>query len=441
MIRTAGRAPSIRIDATGSEIIARDPRTDDSCVIATNVVDNDWDRIDGAIWSGLARARSACPTDPWLEVRHASAALVQMYLSGMSALLSLVRNDSGRLNAIREFFGSRMTGIAEVDAQPPVIDVVTRQRHFPVEVLPLLRQADLQIQDPYALMMDAAETLPGYAAVIRRELLEQPRPQQRPAPTGTGLSVYPFIHDELQGSAEEMRLLGRLDSAGRLSLGPAFPPKGHRPKYPSVEELEVAILVSNPTPENWVPKERGALNVCHFSCHLRTDPEPVLVMQSSWRQERKYNLVRLHGASTGLNGVSSVLFLGTCRSGVQDRQTLLSAVDVFKAFIPVALVGTLCDVPDVAAGVFSSEFYRAFSSGSSVGASMRIARVNMLLKRLPDPYDGCLNNPFGLLFTSYLGEDTQPRTRQDERGRFVPNETEAIVQFPVPGGDPPNAFL
>jgi len=113
-----------------------------------------------------------------------------------------------------------------------------------------------------------------------------------------------------------------------------------------------------------------------------------------------------------------VLFLSACRSGAKDRTLLLSAVDVFRFFRPSSLIGTLANVPEYAAAVFSIAFYKQLAAGSSVGAALRNSRLHLL-----DEYE----NPFGLLFSSYFGENVHILVEQDRRATYFPDETRAIL--------------
>src|SRR5262249_54616005 len=113
-----------------------------------------------------------------------------------------------------------------------------------------------------------------------------------------------------------------------------------------------------------------------------------------------------------------VLFLNACRSGAEDRTLLVSAVNVFRLLRPRSLIGTLANIPQNAGAVFSIAFYNQLAGGSSVGAALRIARLHLL-----DKYE----NPLGLLFSSYFGEDVHVLLKQDRREKYLPDESRAIV--------------
>jgi hypothetical protein len=230
-----------------------------------------------------------------------------------------------------------------------------------------------------------------------------------------------FRHDELPGSRREIRELQKFDASGRLNLERIFPPHRHH-RQMGREAAELTTTIIGP----YGAKQSIQGHVCHFCCHL-SDAErrnAFLMMPDGWfPRPETYFLDELPGTIGNLPLTPtevSLVFLGTCRSGVPDA-TRISAVDVFQFFQPAALIGTLADVPDEAAAEFSIAFYGLFCSGSCLGVALRASRVKLLREFL---------NPFGLLFTSYFGEDLHLAVRQDRREAYIPDERSALAVSP-----------
>ena len=162
-----------------------------------------------------------------------------------------------------------------------------------------------------------------------------------------------------------------------------------------------------------------AARPCAHTAHPRRSIEAAWVepIVSATQQPVQYFLDQIRGAAAQVEitpGGTHIVFLATCRSGVRDHRLLISAVEAFRFFHPRCLIGTLADVPDLAASEFCGAFYGEVSKGSSVGAALLEGRVHLLEK---------LQNPFGVLFSSYCGEDTHVLLREDRREKYLPRES------------------
>jgi hypothetical protein len=421
MTSTADRAPVLRIEIRGNTVVARAPDSGQECLIAENCDDNLWNKVNGIVWHQLNRIRAECATDPALSEEAGRQTLFKIYRAGMSALLVLVGSeDARRLGAIREFCSPRLLAPTRGGALPPIIDVVSeRGRHIPLEILPLIGVVDPAAAKRQDALPDLARVLPGLSCVIRHVVIFRPESAATHRAIAGAISLNLFRHNGLAGVHKEIRSLREIEGAGGLSVSLVFPPKGHQPaaEWP---EYELAQIVAGAAP----PSRPDA--VCHFSCHLlRDDPGPFLEMRpDGWRpSSARYLLEDLRAASAHLTpGGMSVAFLNTCRSGVDDPLLRTSAVEVLRYFNPQCIVGTLADAPDVMAAEFSAEFYRHFAAGSSVGAALLTARRALLF--------GALHNPFGLLYTSYFGEDVHRQISRPLTER-IPDEADALRSLPT----------
>jgi hypothetical protein len=450
-------------------VIALDPISGESCTISSEADSERLSRINLLLWGRLDGIRRSCTTGGAALSAVAGGRLLQeIHEAGMTALMVLIgsRDAVATKYNIFAFFKARIPTILDAGSRPPIIELASYgEHHFPIEVLPLLgKSANSEGNGTKESNRRIAETLPGYCAVVRRrELMTEAERQVTPQPADGPLSVCLFRHDELVGVRREIRKLGELERTGRLVLTRIFPPHGHQPPERR-PELELVAVVADPQikaddsrqPRRglldrvfraWRPLESSRApadqadvmlephvgripsqairgHVCHFSCHLYDKHgRSYLEMMPNGAVPRtaRYYLDAVAAAIGDLPAIPSnvsVLFLGTCRSGVKDQTTRTSAIDVFQFFRPSCLIGTLADVHDEAAAEFCLEFYREFSTGSCVGVSLRCARLRLLDEWF---------NPFGLLFTSYFGEDLHVRMPADRRSNYVPDESEGLT--------------
>jgi hypothetical protein len=346
--------------------------------------------------------------------------LCLIYQAGFSALMDLMGDSyAHHVDEVQEFFRDRIPDSVAADQDPPIVDIISnRGEHLPIEILPLLGKAAENCADSARIAPnETAKSLPGYCTVVRRvELSTAPGLANREVDSrySKKLALRFFRHNSLGGVQLEVQQLRELEREGSLVLSLLYPPRGHRPAR-TWPELELARVVADP----FVAGE--ASHVCHFSCHIKEDAAqgPYLELRPDKRwspQSDRYLLDQIRGGFGNVTHVppgTLVVFLSACRSGAKDRTLLVSAVDVFRFVKPHSLIGALANLPEYAAAVFSVAFYRQLAAGSSVGAALRMARLHLL-----DEY----NNPLGLLFCSYFGEDVCVPASGDWLAKHVPDE-------------------
>jgi hypothetical protein len=426
VIRTDGVGSSLRIEAIGKSVVAYDPSKDEKskdakCTITTNA---DWGALEDRVWNQLRFISAESPSKLELSEDSARKLLCQFYRAGLDALLAFMGpRHFPSLGDIQAFFRARIPRLPRANEEPPIIDIIgdDDDHHLPLEFLPVLGRADACSTD-VGTARDIADVLPGYCAVIRRfQLGDDPHPERSDKRLyHDKLAIRFFRHADLAGVHQEIRCLGDLEKEGRLALKLVFPPKGYRSSR-AWPERELARIMASPYGED----EAGtrASHVCHFSCHLLQGGRGgyLEMRPDGLSRKSQYRLNDLMAARGDLDPLAPgvpVLFLGTCRSGVPDPVLRTKAVDVCRYFYPRCLIGTLADVPDLVAADFCVECYRELANGSCVGAVLRATRLKLL---------EASRNPFGLLFTSYYGEDTYIPSRQDRRAQYIPPESRTII--------------
>jgi len=404
-------------------LVARDPQTGAECVVAPRVTDQVLNEVNRYLWEKLNSIEKMVGTDPTLNVSHGQDLLCRIYRAGFSALMKLMGEEHARkIDEVQEFFSSRITGIADADAPPPIIDIVSgHQQHLPVEVLPLLGKVEQCSHPELADKAATAKTLPGYCAVLRRVSLrdeEGVAARELYSEYQKTLALRVFRHDDLAGVQDEIKGLRDLEKQSVIRLSAIYPPKGHVPPR-DWPELQLATVVANPFLVEEAVQTETASHVCHFSCHIRSDSTigPYLELRPDGRwfgDADRYLLDELRGAFGTVKHVppdALLLFLSACRSGVEDRSLLVSAVEAFRFLRPRSLVGALANIPEHAGAMFSIAFYKELGAGSSVGAALRTARLHLLRE---------FENPLGLLFCSYFGEDAHAFSKADRRAQYLP---------------------
>lgn len=430
MIRTGGRDPAVRIvfvSRSGTTALtAIDPQSGEQCVIAPAVDNGTLDALNNYLWEKLNAVTQLVQSDPLLAAAHGQEVLCRIYQAGFGALLRLMGPSyADHIDEVQKFFRDRIKQLVSADQDPPIIDVVTNQGgHFPIEVLPLLGKAE-NCADGSTALRETAKTLPGYCSVVRRVELSPddglPR-HDNDVHYSKKLAMRFFRHNSLRGVQLEIEHLRKLEHGGALILSSLYPPRGHTPArfWP---ELPLAKIVADPfAGGGGIPLEQAS-HVCHFSCHIRENAPggPYLELRPDHRWSResdRYLLDQIIAARGHVPLVppgSLVVFLSACKSGARDRRLFVSAVDVFRFFKPRSLIGALANLPEIAAAEFAVAFYRELAAGSSVGAALRAARLHLLDR---NEY----NNPLGLLFCSYFGEDVFVPVSSDRVTKYVPEE-------------------
>jgi hypothetical protein len=433
VIRTRDCKATIEIEITGSTVTAIDPITNEAQVISTKA---DWTEVNKVIWWHANQVRATLRNDLAFSQTKGLDLLARLYVGGQTALSRLIAEKEDtrpRLESTRNFFRSRIRGFCEVEAQPPIIDVKSTGGQYPIEFLPLLGRADVY-DNPGTDWRHVARTLPAFSAVIRHVRLDRSTrsddPQTlRPVRLG-GLGVSMFLHHDLPGAVEELHFILKLMNGGKLNVTTVYPARGHSQRS-WMPEKELADVMWRADTARVDDASDQLIHACHFTCHLRPpehDSESAyLEMRPPWRppffRSERYELNNLEAVATDATAKRArvdVVFLDTCKSMIPDQATLTNAIKVFEHFHPDCLVGTVADVPDLTAAAFCSAFYEEFAGGTAMGAAIRIARLKLM--------DKPSYNPFGLLYCSYSGEDLHVGARQDRRARYVPAETDAVVE-------------
>jgi hypothetical protein len=428
--RTINRVPNLRLELINGVLTARGPSDHVGMVLSDKVDADVLAKANRLLWRELKRVRDLYAGDPRLAAAAKDPAACDLYIAGLNTLLILLGPDqiSTRLDAIRAFCQERVPAPDESIQDPSILELASNaDQHVPLELLPLFGTIAACADSAKGAAAHLLKLLPGYRTIIRRRDLRHAQVHNRRTDEDARyapVTVRFFRHNGLYGSHKEIERLRIIEKDGRLAVAIVFPPSGHR-KRRRWPEVELAEIVATDLVLDGTQTHRANGAICHFACHLydrkgegaylELRPERPLMARAESYFLDQIRAARPHVVASD-NGPKMV-FLGTCRSGVED-QVRTSAVEVFRYYQPQCLVGSLSDVPDLAAAEFSSAFYRELSQGSSVGAALRTARIRLL-----EEFD----NPFGLLFTSYFGEDMHWDVPSDRLRRYLPDEGKAIA--------------
>jgi hypothetical protein len=268
---------------------------------------------------------------------------------------------------------------------PPIMDVeISCNDHLvlPAEVLPLAKPID---SEPQPGLRDAA-ALVGFGAACHRATAA-PRAQADEALLDPR-AVRFYWHVGLRGAKEQWKWICK-----RFKAEGPHPEKGEDSR--ALAEL-IVLKKSGSKP--------GPLTVAveHFHCHheRRTDKpaaqEDVMRLKAArWKWYRGTTEVTVAAdqiVSLGKTATAGLVFLNACSSQLVSPRAVSSFARELLLNGRNAVVTTWSDVPDDVAFAIACYFYEALLRGDTVGASLREARVRLLLEK---------NNPLGLLFTVY----------------------------------------
>jgi len=415
------RPARVRIELLAQTLRAVDTQNDRSmCTFATSVDENRIRDVERLLWKGFNEVRQSCKCDGLLPLKVSAQVARGFYVQGISALSRLIGN-SARLRELQDFMSSTIAERPDPSDFAEIIDVVTENsRHLPLESMPLFGCIG-ELNDDDGALKGIRRVMPAYRAVIRRVKPSNEGLTCRRRLARRAASVRFFQHSHLYGMHKEKQFLTDLQKSGKLSLDTVFPSRDLK-SNPFWPELDVAETIMTKTSATSSSHDESPPILCHFSCHLlQSESDSVLQMRAPFpAQERPYSLEKLRGARTQLGAsllAPDVVFLNTCRSAVADQGARTSAVDVLSYYQPRCLIGTLADLPDATAATFSGYFYSELFEGRSVGDALRAARLRLLREE---------HNPFGMLYTSYFGEDVAMSTAVDRARIHIPNELAAL---------------
>jgi len=425
-MRSGDRRARVRIELFAQKLRAIDVEDgSESCTFATGVDENRIRDIERSVWEGFNLVRGRCPLEGELSAIAGAEVARGLYIQAVNALARLVEKPE-RLYKLQDFLSARIPENPNPEIPGQVIDVITEcGTHLPLESMPLFGTID-ELNDPEAVLKGIQRVMPAYRSVIRHVKPSDDRGSTPPLQASWRCpSVRFFQHVHLPGMHFETRDLGVLQKSGKLSVAFVFPQRGFKPNHVWPElDLAERLVCNHPTTP--FPRDNSPPIICHFSCHLsQSVTDSVLQMRGRFAlRAREYSLEQLRGARAQLGRVvvaPALVFLNTCRSGVADRRAQTSAVEVLSFYEPSCLIGTLADLPDLTAALFSRYFYRTLFDGSSVGDALRAARLQLLDDN---------RNALGMLYTSYFGEDVTMATESDRVHRHIPDELSGVYTSP-----------
>ncbi|HEY5181045.1 MAG TPA: CHAT domain-containing protein [Dermatophilaceae bacterium] len=392
-------------------LVAVDPVTCAEAPIAESFDPARLDKVNGYLWNQLDRiVRKA--RDTRMIKEHGRLIGAEIYRAGFGALLQLTEGqDIDILPTAQGFCADRLSRAGEYG----LIEVVsTSGDHIPIEVLPLMGK----LSDPTGLdsqtIIELQTIMPGYAAVCRHGLAN---PDHSNIGVASNLNIRLFRHIGLRIAVLDQDRLQRLQRMGQLHLPLVFPPKNYRPPL-LFPELDLARVVGSSETQQPERRQPDIPAVSHFSCHISPRPAgtSLILRSDGWKSRNgEYVLDQIGVAALHLQHLGPkplLIFLNACHSGVVDPELYTSAVNAFRYFEPASIIGSLASVPDLIASELTKAFYEAMSKGSSIGISLLDSRRKIL--------GSDFNNPLGLLFISYFGEDSYAMSRRDHQERFIP---------------------
>jgi hypothetical protein len=265
---------------------------------------------------------------------------------------------------------------------PPLMDVeisCNDQIVLPAEILPL---ADPIGSEPQAELRNAAALL-GFGAACHRATTATRAEADEALLDPQAVRFY--WHVGLRGAKEQWKWLCKRFEA----LGP------HPEKDEDSRALAELIVLKRRGPEPL------AVAVEHFHCHHErsnipgTQEDVMRLKAARWRWYSATPETRISAdelVTLGRPAVAGLVFLNACSSQFVSPRAVSSFARELLLNGRNAVVTTWADVPDDVAFTIACFFYEALLRGDTVGASLREARIRLLLEK---------NNPLGLLFTVY----------------------------------------
>lgn len=272
---------------------------------------------------------------------------------------------------------------------PPMMDVKISCNDclvVPAEILPLANPVG---SGPQAGLEDAV-ALVGFGASCHRPTTAPRAPADEALLNPQALRFY--WHADLKGAREQWKWLAkRFDTEG------PHPANGE-------DSRVVADLIVFKGRDHRKPI---TVAVEHFHCHHeRRGDKPTAqpdVMRLKARS-RSFSISKLFSIVTevkihadqllrlGTTPAAGLVFLNACSSHLVSPRAVGSFARDLLLNGRNAVVTTWSDVPDDVAFAIACYFYEALLRGDTVGASLREARVRLLLDK---------KNPLGLLYTVY----------------------------------------
>ena len=380
-----------------------------------------------ALRSGIASG------NPRVPVRQSMLALRELQDFGFGLLLSLIgqkhREKVPQLVelAVKSIYGA---GVKEptpvlrwdaIDGRPPLIVFKTSvDDGIPIDVIPLLNLYDKPpLSDDFRDLGKYACSFLGFCGIVKREISDSLGPC-RYLENVPQLPIKMFINRSLPGPRKEEKTL---KENTRLHIEHGWP-HGSEPSQ--------ANFAGELAKHLWEVKTRfgGPLRhhpdqICHFSCHSRTDidrtPEEYEIALQGDQflgGSRTATLEKLRNALAALSHKARddrahrpLIFMNSCGSGDLDPSGASSFPDLFMnsdlGF--TGFIGTETVMPNDIAAEFSIKFYERLIKGDALGEAILLTRWDMLAD---------YHNPLGLMYT--LVAEPEIRVRSPVKEVSVP---------------------
>lgn len=336
---------------------------------------NDWSAIEGIsqyVSVKLSAVQRLCSLPTTEETRD--EAIRQICSIGSTVLSKLLGGNRDRWRG-----GLGPGTLSYGPSVKPIMDVELSCSNglvLPLEILPLLNPLPL-VEHPALLL---AASMIGFGAACHR-----PTSADRAnAETGNldSNKVQFYWHADLKGARKQWKSLGEQQ----------FDRQGPHPAKGQDQEVLANLIL-----------DKGSLaSIEHFHCHHeRADNESSgqqdtirLKTARTWRSwfESEIWITATDISKIGRPKMAGFTFLNCCSSQFVSPRAVGSFVRELLLNGRNAVISTWCDVPDDVAYLMAIYFYEAFRRGDTVGASLREARIRLLVED---------NNPLGLLYTIY----------------------------------------
>jgi hypothetical protein len=267
---------------------------------------------------------------------------------------------------------------------PPIMDVAISCNDrlvLPAEVLPLAKPSGPDLQGE----LQNAAALVGFGAACHRAATVS-RGQGDDALLDPD-AVRFFWHAKLKGARKQWKWLSK-----------RFEADGPHPEQGEDSRALADLIVLKKRAMSLSPL---TVAVEHFHCHHERGADPMThedVMRLKAGRRRWFSVtpeVKLAADQIirlGKPPAAGLVFLNACSSQLLSPRAVSSFARELLQNGRNAVVTTWSDVPDDVAFAIARFFYEALLRGDTVGASLREARIRLLLEK---------KNPLGLLYTVY----------------------------------------
>ena len=372
-------------------------------VYDTRVIDDAWNRAGRALNELVRQAGGHAP-----EASKLWEPLSALLSAGRDLGQRLTDQDSQRWNKVqRAFTQARSLGWPTFRSDDiPVVYVVAHGNGFPVELLPVFLPAEgpvTEISNDRQLMR-MCEVFLGFSAVVRR-IAPETELDERVVDNDPVLPIQFFRYRKLDARGELPRVGKGAGFAQEEAFFNSFPHLQVDGPWPvdedddGVKRRMVDALFDFREPLTRSGGERRAVVLAHFACHCnaRGNIEDVEVLLSTKAGEtRRVRWGELtagyseRGERPDLPTLSrAAVFFNACGTSSIDPLSSLSFQKFFLTNEHPAFLGTQVAVPEEIAADFAELVYRFFVGGFSMGASVVLARRQLVAGA---------KNPLGLLY-------------------------------------------